>query len=327
MKQKIVRYSVLVGVVIFCFIIYKIGPLQIWENICKITWQNFLVLMALRVAYWLVRTLSWKLVVDAYEGKASLLDLCMARLSGHAVSQLTPSAVVGGEVARVFMIDCSSKKLNLATVIVDKTIELLTVIFFTIFGVVMAIARISMPVKLKTIFIVSSAVLFLLLLFVMSKQRKGLFEWLVKSLAKMKIRPGVLQKNMEKIKETDEYISDFYRSHRTRFIGSFLIYSLLILIWSLEIHITLLFIGATNISFADSFLVTVLGNLAFTFSFIPGSLGIYEATYVGLFAMLGKGTDLGITLVLIRRILALLWAGIGLLTMLKPARQKSKPPG
>ncbi len=83
----------------------------------------------------------------------------------------------------------------------------------------------------------------------------------------------------------------------------------------------MVFIGVTDISFIDSFLITVLGNLAFIFPFIPGSLGIYEATYIGLFALLGMGAGVALTLVLIRRIIALLLAGLVLLGMLKPIKK------
>jgi uncharacterized protein (TIRG00374 family) len=317
MKRNIIRISALLGILIFVFIVYQIGIPRIWENIKKITWQNLLILMVLRSFYWILRTINWKVILEQYEAITSLFHMFYARLCSHAVNQLTPSAQVGGEAARIYIVNCSSKRISLASVIVDKTIEFLTNIIFTIIGVAIAIIRIPMPGKIKTLLIAVAAAALLILLFFLSKQKKGLFEWFIELMAKMKIKLKFLEKNREKIKETDEHISDFYRNHRKAFLGVFLLYSLLILLWTAEIHLTLIFIGATNISFLDSFLITVLGNLAFLFPLIPGSLGIYEATYVALFALLGKGTALGFTLVLIRRVLALIWAGIGLIAMLK----------
>lgn len=323
MKRNIIRLSALLGILIFVFIVYEIGIPRIWENIKKITWQNFLILIVLRLLYWILRTINWKVILEQYEANTSLFHIFYARLCSHAVNQLTPSAQVGGEAARIYIVNCSSKRISLASVIVDKTIEFLTVIVFTIIGVAIAIIRIPMSGKIKTLFIGFAAAGLLLLLFLLSKQKKGLFEWFIELMAKMKIKFKFLEKNREKMKETDVHISDFYRNHRGAFLGVFLLYSLLILLWAAEIHLTLIFIGATNISFLDSFLITVLGNLAFLFPLIPGSLGIYEATYVALFALLGKGTALGFTLVLIRRVIALIWAGIGLIAMLKskPAKK------
>lgn len=324
MKRKIIRISALVGILIFAFIVYRIGPVQIWDNIRKITWQNFLILMGLRFLYWVLRTINWKVIFNEYGCDNTLTHMFAARMCSHTVSQLTPSAQVGGEAARIYMVKCSSKKISLASVIVDKTIEFFTVMVFTIIGVAIALTRIPLPGKFKTLFIGFVVLASLLLLFIISKQQKGLFGWLRDVLVKMRLKFKFLEKHKETIQETDEYISDFYRNHRKAFVGVFFLYSLLILLWTAEIHMTLQFIGATHVTFLDSFLITTLGNLAFIFPFIPASLGIYEATYVALFALLGKGTGVGFTLVIIRRILALLWAGIGLLGMLKPGGVEKK---
>jgi uncharacterized protein (TIRG00374 family) len=324
MKQKIVRLSALVGLLIFAFIIYKIGPKEIWKNISQISLTNFLVLVGLRVLYWLLRTINWKVILDAYEGKTSLLHLFRARMCGHSVSQLTPTAQVGSEATRIFMVNCSSRKVALASVIVDKTVEFLAVVAFTIVGVAMVFFRIPLPGNLKTIFIGGVIVSSLMVLFLISKQKKGLLGWVLDIIGKIKIRFKFLEQNREKIKETDQHISEFYSSHRGSFIRAFSLYSLLIMLWVAEIHLGLKFIGVTDISFVDSFLITVLGNLAFIFPIIPGSLGVYEATYIGLFALLGLSAGAALTLVLIRRIIALLLAGFGLLGMLKPRGARSQ---
>jgi len=322
MKQKIIRISGLVGILIFAFIIYQIGPAQIWDNIKKISLQNFLVLVGLRILYWVLRTLNWKVIIDAYEGKNSLWNLFIARMCGHSVSQLTPTAQAGSEATRIFMADCSSKKISIASVIIDKTIEFITVIFFIIIGLAVLFTRIALPGNLKIIFIGGTAIFSLFVLFIFLKQKKGLLGWVMDFLAKIKIPLKFLEKHREKIAETDAHIIRFYRDHRGAFLKVFLLYSLLILFWVAEIHLNLVYIGVRDISIVDSFIVTVMGNLAFIFPFIPGSLGLYEATYIGLFVLLGHDADVGLTLVLIRRLIALLLAGTGLLGMLKSMHPK-----
>jgi len=316
MRQKIVRISALVGILIFAFLIYKIGPAEIWKNISQISLTNFLILIGLRILYWLLRTICWKVILEAYEGKTSLLNLFVARMGGHAVSQLTPTAQVGSEATRIFMAKCSNRKVCVASVIVDKTIEFFSVVFFTIIGVAVLFFRIALPPNLKTIFIGGVVLASLLLFLFFSKQKKGLLGWVLNIIDKLRIRSKFLEKHRDKIEETDEHISSFYRNHRGPFLKAFLLYSLLIMLWVGEIHLGLLYIGVTDVAFVDSFLVTVLGNLAFVFPIVPGSLGIYEATYIGLFALLGMRAGSALTLVLIRRIMALLLAGFGLLGML-----------
>jgi uncharacterized protein (TIRG00374 family) len=327
MRKKVVRLAALIGILGFAFIVYKIGPDQIWQNIKQISLENFLILVGLRILYWLLRTMNWKVVMDACQEKTSLLQLFIARMCGHAVSQLTPTAQVGSEATRILMTDCSSRRVCIASVVVDKTIEFFSVIFFTIIGVVGIFFRIVLPMKLKTFFVGGVTIAALLLLFFFFKQKKGLLGWVVDFIAKIRIRSKFLEKNREKIRETDEHISSFYRNHRGSFLKAFLLYSLLIMLWAVEIHLGLIYIGVTDMSFVDSFLITVLGNLAFIFPFIPGSLGIYEATYIGLFALLGRSPGAALTLVLIRRLIALLLAGFGLLGMLKPTPDKKESKG
>jgi uncharacterized protein (TIRG00374 family) len=318
MKKKTVRYSVtVIGILLFAFCIYQIGPAQIWANIKKINVQNFIILMLLRLLYWILRTINWKVILEQYEKKPSFWELFRARMFSHSVSNLTPSAQVGGEAARIFMVHTSSKRICVASVIVDKTIEFLSVLIFTIIAVGYIFAQVTLPGKLKTLFLFFELVFGLLVFLMLTKQKQGLITWIVDFLAKIRIRPKILERNRDKIKETDEHIADFYLNHRGTFVKVFFLYCLLVMLWVTEIHLTIIFIGAKNISFMDSFLITVLGNLAFMFPFIPGSLGVYEATYILVFAILGKGTSVAFSLVLIRRIIALLWAGMGLLGMMK----------
>jgi uncharacterized protein (TIRG00374 family) len=326
MKQKIVRFSVVIGILIFAYFVYKIGPADIWGNIKKITVMNFVILMLLRLLYWILRTINWKVILEQYEKNPSLWELFVARMCSHTVSQLLPSAQVGGEAARIYMVHTANKKICIASVIVDKTIEFLSVLLFTFVAFGFIFLKVKMPQNLRIIFIIFEVGFALLVFLMLVKQKKGLLTWVVNCLAKIKIRPKFLENNRDKIKETDVYISDFYLHHRKAFLQVFLLYSLLIMLWVTEVHLTLVYLGGQDISFVDSFLVTVLGNIAFMFPFIPGMLGVYEATYIAVFALLKKGTDVAFSLVIMRRIIALLWAGIGLLGMMKsvPGKPKKK---
>jgi len=326
MKKKIVRISSFVGIVLFVLLIWKIGPDRIWDNIAKITWHNFVILLFMRLFYWMLRTFCWGVILKGYGHRATFPHLFVCRMSSHAVSHLTPSATVGGEAARIYMLNSSSKKISLASVIIDKTMELLSLVGFAIIGVGIAITRIPMPAKYQ-VFLVSFVVAGTLLLFlILSKQKKGFIGWIVTILGKVRIRLKALERNKEKIAETDEYISEFYLNQRKRFWLVFFLYSLLVLVWTAEIHFTLVFIGAANISILDSFVIVTLGSISFSFPIVPASIGIYEAIYVGIFALLRLGTSMGLTLVLIRRVIALIWAGFGVLGMIiaNPGRQKKK---
>ena len=148
------------------------------------------------------------------------------------------------------------------------------------------------------------------------KQKKGLLIWFVDLLKKMKLKFSFLEKNRKKIKETDTYISDFLTTKKGEFVKIIFLYIVHALIWTTEIYITFLFIRAVNITFLDCFLLVILGAFSFSMPMIPASLGIYEITYVSLFALLGIDIQFGLAMILIRRILGLIWAGLGMIPML-----------
>jgi uncharacterized membrane protein YbhN (UPF0104 family) len=76
-------------------------------------------------------------------------------------------------------------------------------------------------------------------------------------------------------------------------------------------------------------LIVTLGSFAYIVPGLPGAVGVYEMTYISIFTLLGIKIDFGVALVLCRRILALLYAGIGLLPMLKMRKgtKSDKPSG
>jgi uncharacterized protein (TIRG00374 family) len=325
MSKRHTRLLLLLGIALFVFIILITGPEQIWQNLKRITLVNFLILVVLRILYWLLRTISWKAILDEFEKPIPLFELFQVRMISHAVSQLTPSAQIGGETSRVMLTNCSSRKISLSSVVIDKSIELLSAVLFTLIGIGILFARFTLPVRIKIFFITAITIASILVIFLQLKQRKGLLVWVVKLLTRFRIARKTLSQNRKKIIETDQYISNFYQFHQPVFLKVFLQYGLLTLLWVTENYLTLRYIGVKTITFSDSFLITTLGSMSLIFPFIPASLGVYDITYVGLFALLRLNAAAAITLVMIRRIIALMMAGLGLLPMLSIKKRGNIP--
>jgi uncharacterized protein (TIRG00374 family) len=209
-------------------------------------------------------------------------------------------------------------------VIVDKTLEILTAILLAVVGFSLAAVKIPMPIELKVTFLAVALVTTSFLIFIMLKQKQGLFEWFFRALGKIKIRPRFYDNYRERLNETDDHISDFYSLHRGPYMVAFAIHSLSIFFWALEIWMTLRFLGVTGISILDSFLIVSLGTFAFIIPAIPASLGTYDVTFLALFALFGIQTGVGMSAILLRRIIALGWAAVGLFFMFF-AREKTKP--
>lgn len=296
-------------------VIYKTGLKQIIADFKTISLTNFLVLITLRLGYWISRTCNWKMILDHKKKATPFGALLSARLADHAISYLTPSNLFGGEPVRALMTPHTNKRQAMASVIVDKTVELINIISFTIIGVILALSRLRMPVKIKIIFLAFSLGAAVFLFFLVLRQKKGFFTWIVKLLSRIKIKPRLVQRSQERIAELDHHISAYYRHHPGLFFKTYSFYALTFFIWTLEIHLTLMYMGTAGITPMKSFLIITLTTIAALIPAIPGALGINELTNVAVFIILGLPPEKGVSLSLVRRAISLLYAGIGLLCL------------
>jgi hypothetical protein len=161
------------------------------------------------------------------------------------------------------------------------------------------------------------------MIFLILKQKQGLFTWALDTLKKIKIRIPFFENRRDKILETDAHISDFYGNRL--FPGPLRVISLAWL-WAFEIYLTFRFLGGETPTFFKAFLIVTLGSF-YSFLPVPGSMGVYELTYVSLFALLRIEMSSGMAVILIRRVVGLVWAGIGTIPLVKKraARPVSGP--
>lgn len=315
MKNKVLKLSLLLGLLLFAFLIYRIGIEQVYHHIRFITLPKFFFLVFINFLKWILFTYTWGIVISQYDGEISFLNLFAARMAGHSISYLTPSAYLGGEPVRAMLVKGLDLRISAASVIVDKTIHVYTMILFIIIGVIIAIARLPLWRELKLVFITFLFGSVIFTAFVFIKQTQGFLMWIVRFLERIKIKIRFLARNKEKIKEIDRYISDFYKKHKKGFLIVFLLNCLAAIFWVGEFYITLLFMQTKELTLMNSYLVLTLGNLSILIPSIPASLGTYEAAHVVIFVLVGLGAAAGLTLTIIRRIIALIWTGIGLLVI------------
>jgi len=331
MARKLLNISLIIGLALFILVIYKTGLKQIIDDFKAISPMNYLILIGLRLIYWVSRTYNWKIILDSEKKKSSFAPLLSARLADHAISYLTPSNLFGGEPVRAMMTPSTNKRHALATIIVDKTIELVSIISFTIVGVILTISRVKMPGRMEAVFLVFSLGAAVFLFFLILRQKKGFFTWIIRLLSKIKIKPRIIQRSEEKIVELDQHISSYYRHHPKLFFEAYSLYALTFAIWTVEIHLTLVYMDTAGITLLKSFLIITLTTIAALIPTVPGALGINEITNVAVFALLGLSPEKGVSLSLVRRVIALLYAGAGLLCLSchqfkERKRKKSKLP-
>ena len=325
-RTLIIRLLGYGGVALFIYLIVKTGPKEILKALGHLSLLEIAVLMGLRFLYWLIRALNWRALLVASGERVPFREILGARIAGYAVSYLTPAGNIGGETVRIFVLDCVGRNKALATVVVDKTIEFLAGLSSIALAVVFLITEFALPRRLKIELFAAIAALLLVLIFLVLKQKQGLFTWALDTLKKIKIHIPFFESRREKILETDAHIADFYGKNRRLFLILFASYFAQAWLWAAEIYLTFLFLGGTSTAFFKCFLIVTLGSF-YTFLPVPGSMGVYELTYVSLFALLRIDMHAGMAVILIRRVVGLIWAGIGLIPLMKKkaARQVNGP--
>ena len=269
------------GVGLFVYLIVKTGPKEIIKAIGRLSLLEIAALMGLRFLYWLIRALNWRALLVASGERVPFGHILGARIAGYAVSYLTPAGNIGGETVRIFCLDRVGRNKALATVVVDKTVEFLAGLATIALSVVFLITEFALPRRQKIELFVAIALLVLVLIFLILKQRQGLFTWALDTLRKVKIRIPFFENRRDKILETDAHIADFYSRNPRLFLVLFASYFAQAWLWAAEIYLTFRFLGGETPTFFKCFLIVTLGSF-YSFLPVPGSVGVYELTYVTL---------------------------------------------
>jgi len=324
MQRKIIKISAFICVGMFLYFVIRANPRELLLILGRLSLLGIACLLSLRILFWMLRTLCWRIVLrQCSASRISFFTLLWAELAGHAVGHFTPSAKLGGDVMRAMMVGPVPKNQSLASVVLDKSIELMATVLMMSLGLFIALARIRMAAMQRILFLSLTAAAVVLIFLFFRRQKKGLFIWILEILKKLRIKSKYLEAKRERLIETDVIIADFYSHHRRSFLSAFMLYILMILLWAVEMHLTFLFIGMREITPMKSFLITTLGILANIVPVIPAGIGIYEMTFMSVFAILRIPQKSGIAVILVRRLLNLLLAVSGLIPML---RMKSRPP-
>lgn len=324
MQRKIIKVTAILCVGVFVYLIIRADPKELLRLLGRLSLLGVAALVLLRFLFWTIRAWSWQLVLACCSSqRVPIATLFWAELAGHAVGHFTPSAKIGGDAIRALMIHPVPKNQSLASVVVDKTIELIATVLMMSLGLFLTLMRIRMAPVQRTVFLSLTAVTALLIFVLFRKQKQGLFIWILESLKRLRIRSKYLESKRARLIETDAVIADFYRHHRRTFLIVFLQYVAMIMLWAVEMHLSFYFLGWHAVTPMKSFLITMLGIVANIVPVIPAGIGIYDMSYLPIFAIFRVPLRFGITVVLLRRMLNLLMAVIGLLPML---RQKSRPP-
>jgi putative membrane protein len=293
----------LLGLGLFGWFIRRAGPAEVFANLSRLGWLAPLVL----VPYFLVYVLDafgWYLAFGSYAAaRPSYLTLFRVRWAGESINSIIPSAYVGGEALKVYLLHKRGFPGMAAStsVVASKTCQVLAQVVFIGLGVLAAMNHLSAESGARTGMLLITLAAFGVVGMLFLLQRRGMFSSLHELLSRFSIRIKTLEKHQPNLRKLDDQIYAFYHRDRKRFFQTTTVFLMGWLADALEIYVVCHLLGlplAWTEAIAIESFISVAKALGI---FVPAALGVQESGVVLLFQIFGLPAPIGAAYAIIRR--------------------------
>lgn len=310
MKKSITIISLVVGFLLLAYFIHRLGVGTLFHIFQNANLFYLVLYFALTILCYVFLTLRWQIILKAHKEVVGFWILFKATLAGFAVSYITPSARLGGEPVRVYMLNKHSRtdiKRAFSSVIIDKFLELFSV---AVFGIVGLGLFFYYPTTLELKIFIGSLILIIIL--VMSI----LYFRTVAGRGSISTVMRLLRFKKEKIhaaRKVEKEMNGFFINNTREFKQTIWVSLFYMMTMVLEMKVVMLALGA-DVPFLFAILVLVVLG-ATNFVPVPGSLGVFEAGEIGLFHFIAANASLGFATSLVIRANSLVLVVAGLVIL------------
>jgi uncharacterized protein (TIRG00374 family) len=301
------------GLALFGWFVHRIGADTISRAFATLGWSAPLILMPYALVYFL-DTLGWRLCFrGALPKTINFGTLFRIRWAGESLNNVVPSAYLGGEAVKVYLLHQRGVPVadGATTVIIGKTAQVLSEVIFIALGAgagsAILPANSSARAGMFAITGAATAVIAMLLWL----QHRGMFTTLLALTGRLRLRIRALTSRAESLRQLDRRIFDFYRNDRRRFFFSVTLYLAGWLADSLEILLVSHLLGMP-LDWSQALAFEAFIGVAKALGvFAPAALGVQESGVIFLSYLFGFPPALAIPYAIIRRARDLTFALIG----------------
>ena len=309
-----------VGLLTLGFLVWHIGPERIYDAASQLGPVALLVLLIPSTIMYVVEAYGWKITLGPSAKNIPFWRVLAIRTAGEAVNMTTPTAYVGGEPLKAYLLEKHHVSMveGLASVVIAKTTMTIAEVVFILLGIALAFWRVGADGssgQTVAAALVSVGLLVLVTAALVFAQQQGLFTWLLEFQRKIGLKIHYLEEREKRLRSLDRTILDFYRDNRLTFCFSIGLFFVGWMAEALEVYIIIYFLGdpaAALSAISISALSVFIKSGTF---FIPGSLGAQDGGNMLLLRAFGYSDVTGITFALLRRFRELVWIGLGLLCL------------
>lgn len=287
------------GLVVLVLLLVTQGLEEIVRHLVHSGWV-LLVLPFVWVPNLVFASESWRLLFRE-EQKPTFNHALLAIWLGRSVNSLLPVATIGGEIVKARLLTLwGGKGIDAsASVLVDKTVQVLAVIVWGLTGIAL-LFYLSLNDQLALVALGGFGVLAICVVGFFLVQRAGMFN-LLSSIGARLVKSGNWNEISNNAKAVDQTVMALYRNQR-RFLLSVLLKSTGLMVQTAEVWLACYLLGFP-ISILEALmlksLTSTLSDVAFV---IPNAYGIQEGAFIVIGALLGMGPDIALAVSLAIRI-------------------------
>jgi putative membrane protein len=307
------------GIVLFVFLVRRLGAGEVWDNLRLIGWGFLLVLAQEGVSYCL-NTLGWYFAFPPPRPPIRFRRLVAARLGGEAINNLTPTATIGGEVVRARMLEgLCDQHTAWASVAVAKLSQTAAQMVFVFVGLIFLVRDVPLPDGFRGGLFIGLAAISIGLAIGIALQQRGLFGAALRLAARLGMRiPDSMHAQVARL---DAEIARLYQApwafaaSVAGFFGGWCMgaVEVYIIMWCLQLAPT----------WGTAFTVEVLAvAVDALFFFVPAKAGVQEGSKALIFRLLGFDPAKGLVLGIVRRLRELAWSSVGLIVLARYQARK-----
>ena len=295
------------GIALLIGLVVGHDPAAVFASLRQLSWRFVVILLFPAIPVMIFDTLGWRYAF--LRDRVPFFTLLRTRLVGEAFNLVTPTAALGGEGVKAWLLrDRLPLEETVPSVIIAKTTITLAQGVFLLLGIALASMGFGRsPLLLGMQWLLGLEVL-ALVIFIMV-QTRGVVGWSVGQLERLGVRPEGAAPTAARV---DRTLRTFYRHTPTRLTLSIVFHLAAWLLGAVEAYLILLFLGIP-VSLATATVIEAFGTgVRFATFLVPASLGVQEGGFAVTFVALGLTAADGIAFGLVRRLRELVWVAIGL---------------
>ncbi|MHB1697783.1 MAG: lysylphosphatidylglycerol synthase transmembrane domain-containing protein [bacterium] len=316
--NKTFAVSTSIGLLFVIALVFVVGPKNILDMISRLSFLDFFILFFLSYLALFFSALSFNNALNVYDAKIDLKNLTNIKLIGYSANYIAPSGIfagfIGGDAIMALILKKRSGlefKRGFSAGLAAKVIEFAMFLFFIYLGLILGFRYFYLPPEIW-FFLLAAAIFvgIVTLIFLINPIIDNrFFTKILTYLTRFKILNVLIFKVLKHINNFEKELHLFYIKGKKYLFLSLLLSLIETAVLIFQIWLLVHYLGV-DMGFSKTLLVFSVSMLVFALPLAPGSAGTYELSQVGLFDILGLGSDLGLTFSLIMRAVNLIMVAI-----------------